>query len=322
MAAQLAFITGIGGFAGSWLAEELLAHGYRVAGSMYGNESTANISAIESQLELVELDILDEKRCLRIIKSIQPNHVFHLAAFASVGRSFEMERLTYQINFEGSLNILSAVRDLKSLKKFVMVGSADCYGLFKPKNKLLTEDQPFNPTSPYAVAKVAAEHAGLYYYRRYKVPVLTARPFNHTGPRQDPNFVVPSFARRIARIESGRDKPVMEVGDLSVKRDLSDVRDITRGYRLLAEKGQVGKAYNLCCGRAVAIKTVLNRLLKMSTSNIRVRQDKSLFRSNDIPCLRGSYARAKRELGFEPIHKLDETLSETLNYWRDKLSSS
>lgn len=320
MAKPTAFITGLPGFAGSYLAEELLNHGYDVVGTRYGREPLDNIAAIRKQIRLVSLDILKPERCRELIEKIKPDYVFHLAAMASVGQSFSLERLTFRINVEGTLNMLEASAARKGLKRFVFISSSDCYGLFTPKTKTLTENQPLNPVSPYGISKAAAERAVQYYQRQYGLPVGVARSFNHSGPRQIERFVIPAFARQVALIETGRQKPVLQVGDLSVRRDLSDVRDIVRGYRLIAEKGRDGGVYQLCSGRAVSIQSVLDTLVSLSSKRITVKIDKSRLRKADIPVLRGSHAKATREIGFRNEYTLKTTLIDTLTYWRNKVS--
>jgi len=314
-----AFITGIAGFAGSFLAEELLAHDYQVSGSTVGRESTRNIKQILNNIELVKLDVQKANEASRRIKKLKPDYIFHLAAFSSVGESFKNENLTYKVNFDGTLNILNAVMELKDPATLVFVSSADCYGRFKPANKLLKENQPFNPVSPYAVSKTAAELLCRYFYTRHQFPVKIARSFNHTGPRQNENFVVSSFAKQIAQMEKKGAEPVIHVGDLTARRDFSDVRDIVSGYRLLAEKGQPGEVYHFSSGKAVTIEQVLEMLLKMSDKSIIVKTDNSRLRKNDIPCLKGDNQKAKSKLRFMPKYSLEETLKDTLNYWRETL---
>jgi GDP-4-dehydro-6-deoxy-D-mannose reductase len=202
----------------------------------------------------------------------------------------------------------------------VIVSSADAYGLFRPSLKLLNETQPLNPISPYGISKAAAEQVTRYYHSQYGVPGVIARAFNHSGPRQRDDFVIPAFAKQIARIESGHQEPVISVGDLSARRDLSDVRDIARGYRLVAEKGKPGQVYHLCSGKAVAIKQVLKTLLGLSTSKIKVVTDPLKLRKSDIPVLRGSNRKAARELGFSLRYTLKATLSDTLNWWRQNIA--
>jgi GDP-4-dehydro-6-deoxy-D-mannose reductase len=316
-----AFITGILGFAGSYLAEELLAAGYAVSGSRLGREPLDNVAAITGDIDVIPLDILNAERCRQTLKKIRPDYVFHLAAMASVGQSLSMERKTLQVNVEGTLNMLDAAREVNRLKGFVFVSSPDCYGLFTPKTKTLTEQQPLNPISPYGISKAAAERLSLFFHRQHGLPVRVARAFNHTGPRQEDRFVVPSFAKQIAEIEVGRRQPVIKVGNLSARRDLSDVRDIVKGYRLLAERGTNGEVYQFCSGKAISIKSVLESLLRMAERTIRVETDPARMRKSDIPVLRGSFEKARRRLGFVPDTKWKTTLSDTLSYWRVRVQN-
>ncbi|HUV30616.1 MAG TPA: GDP-mannose 4,6-dehydratase [Acidobacteriota bacterium] len=317
-----AFITGIAGFAGSYLAEELLNSGFTVSGSIYDDEPTDNIAAIRSDLRLVPLDILDGDRCKKVLRKLKPGYVFHLAAVASVGRSYEQEALTVEVNFRGTLNMLAAAGQLDRLNRFVYVSSADCYGIFSPKNRTLTENQPLNPISPYGISKAAAEYAVRYHYRQHRLPAVISRSFNHSGPRQTERFVIPSFARQVALIEAGRQKPRVQVGDLSARRDFSDVRDIVRGYRLIALKGRPGEVYQLCSGRAVSIQKMLDALLSFSTGKVTVKVDESRLRKAEIPVLRGSNRKAAQSVGFEIRYKLKTTLRDTLEYWRSKVGKA
>jgi len=314
-----ALITGVTGFAGSYLAEDLLDHGFRVAGTVYNHEPTDNIDAIRNRIKLYPLDILDKTWCHRLLQRVKPDYVFHLAAIASVSESFRNETLTFEINFNGTVNLLAAAGGMKKLKKLLFVGSSDSYGLTGAKT--LTENQPFNPVSPYGISKAAAEYACRYYYRQHDVPVVVARAFNHSGPRQTDSYVIPSFARQIAAIEAGKQRPVIKVGDLSARRDLSDVRDVVSGYRRVALKGEPGEAYQLCSGRAVAISRVLDMLLAMTDRTITVKVDKKKMRKSDLPVLRGSRRKATQQLGFGIRYKLKDTLKDTLDYWRSRYDS-
>jgi len=318
MKQKKAFITGIAGFAGQYLALELLASGYQVIGSTYKGDPRENIHALKKIARLIPLDICHPAKTKQTIEAINPDYLFHLAAFSSVGRSFANERLTYDINFTGTLNVLEAAVELPNLKKLIYISSSDCYGKFTPKTKILKEDDRLNPISPYAISKVAAEHLCCMYHSRFSLPILIARSFNHSGPGQNENFVIPSFCKQIALIEKGKQPPVMKVGDLSVKRDISDVRDIVHGYRLLAEKGSKSTVYQLCSGKSISIKSVLQKLIKLSQIKISVEIDKKIFRKNDIPIIRGDFSRAKKELGFSPKYTIDKTLSDSLEYWRKR----
>ncbi len=317
-----ALITGIAGFAGSYLAEELLASGFDVSGTLYPKESTHNLKGIKASLHLMTLDILNEKKCHELVDRLQPDYIFHLAALASVGKSFQLEKDTFRVNFEGTVNLLEAARDLKRLKSLLFVSSPEVFGKFRPINKTLTEGHPFDPVSPYGISKAAAENACRYYWQQHGVPVVIARAFNHTGPRQVPDFAVPAFACQIAVIEAGLQRPVLKVGDLSARRDLSDVRDIVHGYLLAATKGKPGQVYQLCSGKSVALKDVVERLLAMSTQKIKLQVDGTRLRKAEIPILRGSHRKAAHELGYKVRYTLRDTLADTLDFWRTQIGPS
>jgi len=314
-------ITGIAGFAGSFLSELLLEQGFDVYGLLAPRERKDNIKHIEKKLKLERFDILKKDKVSDLVKKTKPAYIFHLAAFSSVGKSFSHERLTYNINFFGTLNLYEAAVELeRHLKKLVFISSADTYGSFNPSGKTLNEQQPFNPVSPYGISKVAAEYLTCFHWRINRLPAVVVRAFNHTGPRHAETFVVPSFSKQIAMIEKGIAKPVIKVGDLSAKRDLSDVRDIVRGYYLAALKGKPGTAYQLCSGKSVAIKTVLDKLLGYSETDIKIKIDKNRFRKSDIPVLRGDCSRARKQLGWKTEYNLDKTLKDTLQFWRNKIA--
>lgn len=314
-----AFITGIAGFAGTYLAEYLFESGYQVTGSIYKKENKDNLKRIKSLADTVRLDITNQKKVAEVIKAQKPDYIFHLAAFSSVGRSFDNERLVHKINFNGTLNLLTAARELKNLKRFLFVSSSECYGRFPKKALPLSEDVPLNPISPYAISKVASEHTCQLYFERYGMPVSIARAFNHSGPGQDPLFVIPAFARKIALIEKGLEKPELVIGNMKIKRDLADVRDIARGYQLIAEKAKPGRLYQLCSGEAVSIKTLVETFLKLTDHKIKIKIDPSFARKNDIPVVHGSIARIKRELGYKVNYSLKDTLKDTLDYFRARV---
>lgn len=317
-----ALITGIAGFAGSHLADELLACGYAVSGTVLPGEPLDNIAHIQGLVDLLQLDITDPHQVREVIGKARPSHLFHLAAFASVGQSFDHEQLVYRVNFDGTLNLLGAARSLDSLERFVFVSSSDCYGKVSPSEKVLSESDRYAPTSPYAIAKAAAEYACYDWQRRFDLPVVVARSFNHSGPRQSDTFVIPSFARQIAELERSRRKAEIRVGNLDIRRDISDVRDIVCGYRLLAEKGQPGRAYQLCSGRATRIATVLKLLLQQASRHIKIAVDPNRVRPHDIPVIRGSNRLAVKELGYSTRYSLSTTLRDTLVFWREKIAGS
>lgn len=311
-----AYITGICGFAGSWLAEELLRHGYSVRGAALPKESDKNLAGICRKIKIDRFDITDPAACKKALSAARPEYLFHLAAISSVGQSFSLAETTFRVNVIGTYNIFEAVRGKKWLKKLIFTSSSDVYGPVRPQDMPLNTDRLFNPVSPYAQSKAAAEYLGRIYVEQYHLPLVIVRSFNHTGPRQTPDFAVPAFCRKIVAAEKSRGKKRVTVGNLTAKRDISDVRDIVRGYRLLAEKGRAGEVYQLCSGRAYGIGELLNKLIGFTDITIKVIRDKELFRRADIPVLRGTFSKARKDVGWKPEIAIDKTLKDTLDFWR------
>jgi GDP-4-dehydro-6-deoxy-D-mannose reductase len=213
---------------------------------------------------------------------------------------------------------LEILRNARKKVRILIVGSSDMYGVVKPKDIPISEEKPLLPVSPYGSSKAMCDLLAYQYFISYGVQAIRARAFNHTGPRQMIGFVVPDFASQIAKIEAGIFPPVMKVGNLSSKRDISDVRDIVRGYRLLIKKGKAGEAYNICSGKAYSIQDVLKGLLSLSKRKIRVRLDEKRNRPAEISILVGSNFKIKKATGWQPKIPIEKTLQDTLNFWRRK----
>ncbi len=311
-----ALITGIAGFAGSHLAEELLKSGYRVYGTALGGESREKLRGFKSSVSIYDLDLLDLSATRRILRRAKPDVVFHLAAISSVGISFREPQKTISVNLLGTVNLLEALRDLDYVSRILIVTSSDVYGIIKPSDLPISETQSMVPVTPYGVSKAAVDMAAYQYFRSYDMPIIRARAFNHTGPKQNYGFVVPDFCRQVALIEAGRSSPVLSVGNLDAERDISDVRDIVRGYRLIAERGKAGEVYNLCSGRSHRIQEILDYVVGASSTKIDVRLSAGLMRPSEIPRLVGDFSKARRAVGYKPVYKFTDTLDVTLGYWR------
>jgi GDP-4-dehydro-6-deoxy-D-mannose reductase len=311
-------ITGIAGFAGSHLAELLVRKGDEVFGTCLACESLDNVRRIRRRLHLSTCDITDHNHLFRVIKRIGPDQIYHLAALSSVGRSFSEPKKTIGDNIRGTLNLLEAVRNLGKPVRILVVGSSDIYGKVKPGEVPITEEKPLLPVSPYGLSKAACDLLAYQYFESYRVPAVRARAFNHTGPRQSAGFVIPDFASQIARIEAGLLPPVIRVGDLSSRRDLSDVRDVVRAYLSLMRRGKPGQAYNICSQQAYRIRDVLKSLLALSKKKIKVEVDKDKYRPAEIPILQGDNSRIRKATGWKPKVPLEKTLKDTLDFWRDK----
>lgn len=311
-------ITGIAGFVGSHLAELLLKKEEDVFGICLPDESLENIRQIKKELHLTNCDVTDFYRLSSVIKRINPDQIYHLAALSSVGRSFSHPVDVIGANIRGTLYLLEILRNTRKRPRILIVGSSDMYGVVRPKDIPITEETPLLPVSPYGSSKAACDLLVYQFFKSYGVRTIRVRAFNHTGPRQDVGFVVPDFASQIAKIEAGILPPVMKVGNLSSKRDISDVRDIVRGYQLLMKKGKAGEAYNVCSGKAYSIKNVLKILISLSKKKIRVKTDEKRNRPAEIPILRGDNSKIKRTIGWKPKISIETTLEDTLNFWRSK----
>jgi GDP-4-dehydro-6-deoxy-D-mannose reductase len=311
-------ITGIAGFVGSHLTEWLLARGHTVFGTVLPGESLANLDPGSEQMTLLPCDITRREQVAQAVGACEPEQIYHLAAQASVGESFARPDLTMDVNVKGTVNLLEAARAQPVPPRTVVVTSAEVYGDLSEADLPAKETTRFAPAHPYAASKVAVHFLGQVYWRTYGVPVLEARPFNHIGPRQRPGFVVPDFARQVAAIRLGQQAPVMHVGNLSPRRDFTDVRDVVRAYQVLADLGEAGAVYHICSEHAVGVSQVLEMLLDLCDCSVRVETDAYRLRPAKMPVLFGSAERL-RALGWAPSIPLAQSLRDTLAYWEQAL---
>ena len=312
-------ITGISGFAGSYLAELLLSKKeYNVSGTYLLEDSVKkNIGKIKDNVRLIKVDLTNAKQVNFIIKSIKPDLVFHLAALSYTASSFKTPLSTLENNIAAQMNVLSAIKDNNLLNtKVLVVSSAEVYGLVKKEDLPIGEDTKLMPTSPYAVSKIAQDFLGLQYFLSYNLKIVRVRPFNHIGPRQSPNFAVSAFAYNIAEIEKKRMEPVIPVGNLTPRRDFTDVRDMVGAYVLAIEKGKFGEVYNIGSQKSYRISEILNNLLKLSEVKIKVQVDRSKFRPVDIPELLCDATKFRKLTMWRPMIPIEKTLKDTLDYWR------
>jgi GDP-4-dehydro-6-deoxy-D-mannose reductase len=312
-------ITGCAGFAGSHLADHLLGKGDEVIALLAVNENRANIQHVEKDLRIVVADLRAFDLVRDLLQSFKPQRIYHLAAVSSPVESLENPALTYQVNFMGTLNLLSAWLQVGMDCRFLLVSSAEVYGVV-PREKLpLREEMELRPVSPYAGSKAAAEMLALQFFRSYGLPIVRVRPFNHTGPRQSSKFVCSNFARQVVEIELGVRPPTIVAGNIHAARDFSDVRDIVRGYSDLLEKGAPGEVYQLCSGHAVSIQSILQALLSFTSQSVQVSVDKSLLRNHEAAEVWGDYSKARTAVGWQPRHELTDTLRALKLYWESKV---
>jgi GDP-4-dehydro-6-deoxy-D-mannose reductase len=314
-----ALVTGGAGFAGSYLVEYLLRQGQEVIVVDRKGERLANLDHLPNEVRLERGDLLDPSRMRQILEDTRPQRIYHLAALSSPQDSFENPKLAYDVNFTGTLNLLCAWRELGIESRFLLVSSVAVYGPATTPDVPLREDAPLRPASPYAGSKAAAEMLALQFFQAYGLPVIRVRPFNHTGPRQMPSYVCSSFARQVAEIDLHLRSPQVSVGNLRVRRDFSDVRDIVRGYYLLLEKGEAGDVYQLCSGVSVSIESILHRLIALSSQPIRVSVDDTRLRSEESPLICGDPSKARRAVGWQPEYDFEVTLRDLKLYWETEL---
>ncbi len=310
-----ALITGINGFAGGHLAEHLLTSGmWEVAG--LARQPGLAIEALKGRVAYIAADLNDLEQTLTALVSARPDVVFHLAGQSNVPRAFADPHATLEANAGAQLNLFLALLRLRSDPLVVIASSNEIYGHVRPEELPLTETAALRPVNPYAVSKAAQDLFAYQYYVSHGLRTIRLRLFNHIGPRQTDMFVVPAFAAQIAQIEAGRQPPVLRVGNLAAERDFSDVRDVARAYELAALHGEVGAAYNVGSGRAVSVQRVLDILLTYSTRDISIEPDPSRMRPTDVPRVVCDSTRFRNDTGWEPGIPLEQTLFDTLEYWR------
>ena len=313
-------ITGITGFVGSHLAEYLLNKDIEVCGTARWRSKTENIEHIKNKLNLKEADMRDAHSLELVIKEIEPDYVFHLAAQSFVPMSWRAPADTLETNIIGTAHLFEALRKSKSDPVIQVAGSSEEYGFVHPDELPIRETNPLRPLSPYAVSKVAEDRLAYQYYKSYGLKTVITRAFNHEGPRRGEVFVTSNFSKQVAEIEKGKRKPIIHVGNLNAQRDFSDVRDIVRAYWLAVNKCEYGEVYNICSEKARKIQSVLDLLLSLSKAkNIQVKQDQDRMRPSDVEVLQGDCSKFKEKTGWKPEISFEKTMEDLLNYWRQKV---
>ena len=221
---------------------------------------------------------------------------------------------------KGAVNLLEALRELFYKPRVIMVGSGEEYGHIKPGDTPIKEDTLLDPGNIYAATKACQNMLGRIYADAYDLELIMVRAFNHIGPGQLPIFVVSDFCKQVVDIELGKKEPVMYVGNLSAKRDFTDVRDVVRAYAALAESGVKGESYNVGSGHAVEIREILDLIISRSSADIKVETDPAKIRPVDVPIIEADISKIKAATGWEPQIPLEQTIDETLADWRRKES--
>ncbi len=312
-------ITGITGFAGSHLAEYILANHPEV--EIYGivrwRSRMDNIVGILDKVHLVEADLKDMVSLRAALAESKPDRIFHLAAQSFVPTSWKCPAETFAINAIGQINLFESILALDLKPRVQIAGSSEEYGQVFSNEIPMKETNPLRPLSPYAVSKVSQDLLAFQYYKSYGLRAVRTRGFNHTGPRRGDVFVTSSFAKQIAEIEKKKRPPVINVGNLEAKRDFTDVRDMVRAYWLSLEKGIEGDVYNIGSGQAYSMQELLDLLMSLSRTKMEVRVDPERLRPSDVPVLLADSSKFRTLTGWQPRIPFKQTILDLLNYWRE-----
>lgn len=310
-------ITGAAGFVGRHLSRHLLdtvpeleAHGTVLAG--VGQTTLAGITAHE-------LDLRDSASVSGLVERLQPEQIYHLAAQANVRLSFDAVWETLETNIRSELNMIQASLALPTRPRLLIVSTGEMYD---PADLPSRENSALRPSSPYSVSKVTQDMLALQYFLSDGLPTLRARPFNHLGPGQSQGFVAPDFAMQIARIEAGQQEPQLNVGNLSARRDFTDVRDVVRAYRLIMERGEAGSVYNIASNQTHTIQELLDGMLRHARVPIEVCVDPARIRPSGTPILWGDATRLHDATGWQPTIPFEQTLLDVLDDCRQRVRPS
>lgn len=305
-----ALVTGIEGFVGTHLCSYLINQGFEVYG-IHLNPPREPLKAT-----LFYADICDFDRLKSVIEQTKPQFIFHLAGISSVAEAEKNPLPVYEINTLGTLKLLLAVHQLILPCRILFVSSADVYGRAEKPHR---ETDPVSPLTAYARSKFLAEEICRLYHHTWEMDIVIVRPFSHTGPCQAPHFIFPKVAQHIALVEKGKAEPVLKMGDLSVRRDYTDVRDVVRAYALALENCISGETYNITSGNAIRLQEGVDLLIKMSKVPIEVRSGATEIRPYDIPYLSGSAEKFSLATGWKPQIPWERTLADLLEYYRQRV---
>ncbi len=316
-------VTGASGFVGGHLCEHLVAEGDLVVGLSASGCWPAALAHLNRlvRLERGDLANVEESEFADWLRRKQPEVVYHLAAQSNPHASLSDPRGTWALNLGGTLNLLEAIRAaaLEPRPRVILVSSGVCYGNPAPEHLPVMEDCPLRPNNPYSASKAAADLLGIQHHLSHATDVVMVRPFNHAGPRQSPTYVLAALALQVAEVEAGH-KTHLEVGNLEVIRDFTDVRDVVRGYRLLARHGKAGEIYNLGSGHGTKIALALEHLRTLAHRPVEVRIDPTRVRPVDQPLLIADASKLRAATGWEPLYTIEQTLADMLENCRNELA--
>lgn len=312
-------ITGIGGFAGSHLADYLVKEGLQVYGFERFPYSNGNLDQLKGKIVVESIDLDQEDLMYRFITQVRPDYIFHLAAQSYVPQSWKSPNNTFRTNIEGSANLFEAVRKSETNPVIQIACSSEEYGQVFPHECPITEINQLRPLSPYGVSKVAMDLMGWQYVKSYKMKIVRTRAFNHEGPRRDAKFVISNWCMQVARMEKNLQPKTLLVGNLKSVRDFTDVRDMAEAYYLAVQKCTPGDVYVISSGIGTEVGEVVEIIKKLSSIDFEVMQDPERMRPSDVELLIGDSSKFRKETGWKPKIPLTKTIKDTLDYWRAKV---
>jgi GDP-4-dehydro-6-deoxy-D-mannose reductase len=306
-------VTGGTGFVGPHLIRLLKSRSSTIAVIASADETSRQ----ETGVEYYALDIRRADQVRSVVHEFSPTHVYHLAGISAVDASWRNPRLTFEVNVLGAYNLFEAAMSLASPPRILNVSTSQVYA---GSSATLTETSPPGPDNPYAASKAMAEMLRVQ-YRKSSGGIITARSFNHTGPGQMPNFVLPSIAKQFAEMEAGLRPSQLTAGNLEVKRDFTDVRDVVVAYSALIERGRTDEVYNVCSGSAVRLGDIVQKFEAISGIEARIDTDPARIRSNEVPVICGDSTKIRSDTGWSPQIPLEKTILDLLDYWRERIKS-
>ncbi|VBB09319.1 gdp-mannose 4 6 dehydratase [Lucifera butyrica] len=306
-------VTGAGGFVGRYMVTELLRRGHEVFAGVIQDGMNGTVG-----VRHIGFDVTDFAQTKDAICQVRPDGIVHLAAQSMVTQSWSDPAATVYVNTIGTVNVAMAIREIGRPVKMVNIGTSEEYGLAGKAGFPLMEDAEGQPQNPYASSKLAAGQIVLQMAAKDNLNIIHVRPFNHFGPGQRVGFVISDFASQISKIEQGLAPRIIRVGNLNVKRDFTDVRDVILAYAALLENSVQTGTYNVCSGIPRNIGGILNGMIEMAKVSIDVEIDKSRFRPSDVPLFVGSQEKISKTVGWRPRRDFAESLQETMDWWRQQ----
>lgn len=306
-------IIGATSFSGKHMCEFLRARGEEFVGTALSVPQKSF-----DPYDLVEMDLRDLSAIVRVLKEVRPQYIFNFAAQSSVELAWKNPAMTVEVNVNGALNLFQAIRQAQIDPTVILIGAGEEYGRVDFNQLPTPEAQRLAPGNIYAATKACQTMMAQIYYKAYGLRLIVARTFNIIGPGQSDHFAVSNFCHQAVLIERGTAKPVLQVGNLNIERDFTDIRDVVRAYWMLAEKGMPGEVYNVGRGQAPSLREIVEQIQKQVTVPFSLAVDKGRMRPLDTPAIQSSIEKIRDHVGWTPDIPLEDTVRDMLNYWREK----